>query len=78
MNLAPLIRTYVRVTEELRSNVSLREPEAYRSRRREASALGGFPDLKQLAWGSQGTPLGGSADLKEVPPRCSNWRDAEK
>jgi len=28
--------------------------------------------------GSQGTPLGGFADLKEVPPRCSNWRDAER
>ncbi|MFN6583168.1 MAG: hypothetical protein RMX68_025240 [Aulosira sp. ZfuVER01] len=24
--------------------------------------------------GFQGTPLGGFADLKEVPSRCSKWR----
>ncbi|WP_334884503.1 hypothetical protein [Nostoc sp.] len=42
--------TLLGLTHELRNHVDAERLAAgYRSRRREASALGGFPDLKQLA-----------------------------
>ncbi|MEA5506553.1 transglycosylase domain-containing protein [Halotia wernerae UHCC 0503] len=67
----PLLTT---LTDSSSKNCHRRDTPINEAVRWGDSAVGGFADLRRLSSGSQNTPLGGYADLKEVPPTCSNCR----